>query len=1108
MSVVLPACTLYRSERYNARNGLGEGTGEIVDDAAGWLVLPAVDVASNALAEVVASLKSARDRLQAVTDARAADAATIESRVRAVRAWTVELRAELKELRAYSRQAARAADRARARALSDDSKPGTISFVGPPTEPRVAGTAVDDVDEAVARAREALQESVSRMLFRGAYVATAEDAMAAVELGLRAGDETLPALEEALARARHRANQDVRVETDLAKETITRQASRLRLAVDARAAAARPGWSAVAWNGWAPPDSVQPVYLGSYAVPCGEGAGARLRLDAPLPISLDLRHIGGLHVRHDAGTRTAAIAAVRGLVARLLAAFPPGKLRFTFFDPLGLGQAVSPFLGLTDHDPKLVDGKVWSSARDLKERLDALTAHIEVVIQKFLRGDYETIEQFNEAAGEIPEPYRVLVVLDFPNQFDVETFHQITRIAENGPRCGVFPIVVTNVSAPVPHGVSSSALSGPLPLLDVRRSLTLYADRKAVGTGTFVPDTDPLESGREGQDVVDRVVDAVGRSGRDADDVKVTFERTFRLFDELARSGVRADLPAAAAPVSLDDSATWWRGDSRASVVAPLGQSGARGVAVLRFDSETSFGALLVGRPGAGKSTLLHTYVAGLCTLYSPDELELYLIDFKEGVEFKAYAENGLPHARCVAVESEREFGLSILDSLVAEMRRRAALSRATGGERTTFASLRTATHDPLPRIVLVFDEFHVLFAEDDKIGNAASGLLETVIRQGRGFGVHVLLGSQSLSGIDALGRHVPQLLPVRILLPSSESDASIVLGDDNDAWRLLTRRGEGVLNTAAGRSDANTPFQGAFQQEDERLQRLRALRAHADRRGFSRRPVVFEGYAAARLEQASPADAAASLRSCAELRVGAPLALSGPVGIALRREAGANVAVVARPAQDVPTGVVLSCLLSAIANGYRIDLVDFSPVDDGIADLVEPLVQRGTVRLAGRRAAAATLTDVAADVDTRVAADDTTAPARLLVLFGLHRARDFDPGSPDETAVELTDLLDRVVADGPEVGVHTLVWCDSTASFQRRLSGSARRAFAHRVAGQMSRDDSVDLIDSEAAASLRTHQVVVLDDDNGSVRRATAYAPPPAPWLRAVLADMGGATR
>ena len=71
----------------------------------------------------------------------------------------------------------------------------------------------------------------------------------------------------------------------------------------------------------------------------------------------------------------------------------------------------------------------------------------------------------------------------------------------------------------------------------------------------------------------------------------------------------------------------------------------------MTFDSSDHSGALLVGRPGSGKSTLLHTFIAGITTLYGPEELELHLVDFKEGVEFKVYAANGLPHPRSIAIE-------------------------------------------------------------------------------------------------------------------------------------------------------------------------------------------------------------------------------------------------------------------------------------------------------------------------------------------------------------------------------------------------------------------------------------------------------------------------
>jgi len=62
--------------------------------------------------------------------------------------------------------------------------------------------------------------------------------------------------------------------------------------------------------------------------------------------------------------------------------------------------------------------------------------------------------------------------------------------------------------------------------------------------------------------------------------------------------------------------------------------------------------------------------------VFTPDEVEFYLIDFKKGVEFKAYSDNQLPHVKAVAIESDREFGLSILQRLDAELSRRGELYR------------------------------------------------------------------------------------------------------------------------------------------------------------------------------------------------------------------------------------------------------------------------------------------------------------------------------------------------------------------------------------------------------------------------------------------------
>ena len=154
--------------------------------------------------------------------------------------------------------------------------------------------------------------------------------------------------------------------------------------------------------------------------------------------------------------------------------------------------------------------------------------------------------------------------------------------------------------------------------------------------------------------------------------------------------------------------------------------------------------ALVAGKTGSGKSSFLNAVITNLALWYAPDEAQLYLIDFKKGVEFRAYGQAKLPHAKAVAIESDREFGLSVLQRLDAELTRRGELFRKAGVQDLN-ASRSNDEIPKLPRILLVIDEFQEFFTQDDKISQDAAVLIDRLVRQGRAFGMHLLLGSQSL---------------------------------------------------------------------------------------------------------------------------------------------------------------------------------------------------------------------------------------------------------------------------------------------------------------------------------------------------------------------------
>jgi hypothetical protein len=845
-------------------------------------------------------------------------------------------------------------------------------------------------------------------------------------------------------------------------------------------------WDDSLWDSWAPvaESSVPQFTRAGHLVEAGQWH--RFILPALLSV------IGGRNVLLKAsGTAKAtAVRTIQSLMLRLLATIPPGELRLLLVDPVGLGQNVAAFMHLADYDEALVTGKTWTEPQHIEQRLADLTEHMETVIQKYLRNQFATIEDYNAQAGEVAEPYRVLVVLDFAVNFSEAAARRLVSIAQNGPRCGVYAIVLADTTKPLPYGFN---------LADLEQASTVIAwdGQRFVWQDEDFKDCLLELDGPPPTDLYDCVLPVVGAAAKEASRVEVPFERI-------------APLPE-----------LWWRGDSRGGLVAPLGRVGATKVQVLDLGKGMAQHALVAGKTGSGKSTLLHTLVATLILTYSPDELELYLVDFKKGVEFKPYAIHELPHARVVAIESEREFGLSVLQGLDAELTRRGDLFRAAGVDH--IADYRQKTGQRMPRILLIVDEFQEFFVEDDAIASQSSQILDRLVRQGRAFGIHVLLGSQTLAGAYTLARSTIGQMAVRIALQCSEADSRLILADDNPAARLLSRPGEAIYNDANGLVEGNNLFQVAWLPDDERDRYLAQVQALARERDYQppQPQIVFEGNAPAEVEKnrslhdllAAPGWPVPSRRVSAWL--GEPIAIKDPTAAHFRRQSGSSLLIVGQRDEQaigmLATGLI-SLAVQHTPEAARFYVLDFSPVDAPYAELFPRLVdflphpaQRGR-----RRELPDTIAEIAAEVDRRLEEGETALwekPAIYLCIFGLQRARDLQQedfgfstfGGPEEETLPSPALqFPTILREGPDLGVHTLVWCDTYTNLTRTLDRRALREFGMRVVFQMSAEDSANLIDTPAASKLGPYRALFYSEDEGRLEKFRPYGIPDRAWLEA----------
>jgi DNA segregation ATPase FtsK/SpoIIIE, S-DNA-T family len=557
-----------------------------------------------------------------------------------------------------------------------------------------------------------------------------------------------------------------------------------------------------------------------------------------------------------------------------------------------------------------------------------------------------------------------------------------------------------------------------------------------------------------------------------------------------------------------------WSGDTTEELRVPIGRAAATKLQWLELGRDTRQHGLVAGKTGSGKSTLFHVLITNLALWHAPDQVEFYLIDFKKGVEFKCYAAHCLPHARVVAIESDREFGLSVLQRVDDELRRRGDLFRGVGAQNLS-TYRRVPGTAPLPRTLLIIDEFQEFFVEDDKVAQTASVLLDRIVRQGRAFGIHVLLGSQTLGGAYTVARATLGQMVVRIALQCNETDACLIMDDDNPAPRLLSRPGEGIYNDAAGRIEGNSPFQAVWLDDATRDASLREIRERADQPGNAwPGPIVFEGNAPADVCENLPLAEwleKGALRvagtGAPRLWLGAPNSIKGPTEVEFRRQSGHHLLVVGQNDEAVLAmlGIGLVSLAAQFpAGGVRMVVFDTSPPgspEREYMDRTARCVPREIQWVRGGELAGA-LASLVRELDQRLAASAPDSPPIFAFIpgaqkFGRLRPEDeFSFGDSAEAVAKPSAHFQRLVSEGAAQGMHLIVTFDTGANAQRFLGRKGLAEFAARVLFQMSANDSALLMDSVRAGALGLNRALLFNEQEGHTEIFRPYARPDNGWF------------
>jgi hypothetical protein len=794
----------------------------------------------------------------------------------------------------------------------------------------------------------------------------------------------------------------------------------IRVLIDQLVAAARglaPGWLgedlATALD---EPLGVVSTLDDPVAVRVGE---ARVRDAGAFPALVPL--LGGGHLVIDADARDASVAGLlRCLVLRLAAAVPAGSLRVLATDQAALGGTFLPLRGLIEAG---VLAPPATSADEVRRVLDETGAHVQ-----------------RSLAGRGDGSWLLLVVASAPE--GRAELDRLAALTHAGPAARVCLIAA---GWPKPgrdestgwsqrgHG-ESTGWSDPGHGEPTGRSERGGEPSPALGTATRlwmrgpwarVGDPPGKSFGAEGRGlaapvavdtavpapVVAKVAAALGE--------RLRRESTLRFVDLI--------------PPEL------WTGTSTDGLRTTIGRTG-RAPMELAFDDATPHW-LVGGRTGAGKTVFLLDVLYGLAARYPPDELALYLLDFKEGISFTEFTPTArdpsfIPHARAVGIESDREYGVAVLRELSREMNRRAAILKRNAA--TSLAQLRHGgdVDSAMPRIVTVIDEFQVLFERNDRLAGEATALLEELARKGRSYGIHLVLASQTVSGVEALygkGDSIFGQFPLRVALPGGSGVLDVL----NTAAEGLTLGGA-VVNDSAGLAGAERTvrFPDAHAERDA-VTEIRH-RMWEQRTPGAAPPAVFAGYATQQVED-DP-----TFRGLAP-GGRRPLALVGRVldvpqstgSFALDATPGRHLAIVGT---SVLGADVLHAATVSIGRQHAPDAARFL-----VAPLVAAADEVADETMAALRAAGHTVSVLDAhglrDELRKLAGPAGSAHGRTyLVVFGVDAAGGTLAARDPETFSSGQDDLRAVLRGGPAAGVHLLGWWRGLRRMTDDIGGSGNR--------------------------------------------------------------------
>lgn len=441
---------------------------------------------------------------------------------------------------------------------------------------------------------------------------------------------------------------------------------------------------------------------------------------------------------------------------RLLSSAPLVQLEVVLVDALSLGGIFNLARRLLDKDNDFIyQQRISTESKEIEEALKHLYEYLKVNLQEKLAGFRDFAHYNEEKEDRLPLKALFLSGVDALSK---DALYYLEKIMRLGSKNGVLSFV--NLESEKNNQSAE----------DLKNDAEFFKDTTSFERLKYLNVEVINDHGIQSQHMQDF-----------ADKIKAYYKQKKEVKRELK---------------DLQRDKEFWTKSSQHEVVVPVGWDINHKEVCFEIGNEQNH-TLICDHSGSGKSNFLHVLIQNLAFYYAPNEVQLFLLDYKEGVEFNAYvADTPLEHARLVSVASSVSYGITFLKWLCDEMEKRADRFKQFGAKDLN----NYRKHDEMPRLIVVVDEFQVLFG-DNKSTKAVEGHLNTLLKKGRSYGAHLVLATQTMRGTDINPSFKAQIAN-RIALPMDAEDSSSVLGDDA---ACEIQKPEGIFNNNGGNRKYHT---------------------------------------------------------------------------------------------------------------------------------------------------------------------------------------------------------------------------------------------------------------------------------------------------------------